>query len=49
MDVQKLGWSGTRTDRAGALARFYQDVLGLSLVHTEPHFWVFELPDENSC
>jgi catechol 2,3-dioxygenase-like lactoylglutathione lyase family enzyme len=46
MDVQQLGWSGTRTDRAEALARFYQDVLGLSLVHSEPHFWVFELPDE---
>jgi len=22
-------------------------VLGLRLVHTEPHFWVFELPDGN--
>ncbi len=29
------------------LERFYQDVLGLRLVHTEPHFWVFELPDGN--
>ena len=45
MDVRGLGWSGTRTDRAEALALFYQDVLGLDLVHTEPHFWVFELPD----
>ena len=47
MDVRQLGWSGTRTNRAEALARFYQDVLGLRLVHTEPHFWVFELPDGN--
>ena len=45
MDVRGLGWSGTRTDRAEALANFYQDVLGLELVHTEPHYWVFELPD----
>lgn len=44
MDIRSLGWSGTRTDRAEALADFYQRVLGLELVHTEPHFWVFELP-----
>ena len=45
MDIRGLGWSGTRTDRAGALAEFYQRVLGLDLVHTEPHLWLFELPD----
>ena len=45
MDVRGLGWTGTRTDRAEALAKFYQGVLGLDLVYTEPHFWVFELPD----
>jgi len=45
MDVRGLGWSGTRTDQAEALASFYQHVLGLDLVHTEPHSWVFELPD----
>ena len=45
MDIRGLGWSGTRTDRAEALAEFYQGVLGLNLVHSEPHFWVFELPD----
>jgi catechol 2,3-dioxygenase-like lactoylglutathione lyase family enzyme len=45
MDVVGLGWAGTRTDRAPELARFYQDVLGLRCVHTEPDFWVFELPD----
>ena len=44
MEITGLGWSGTRTDHDDALARFYQDVLGLRLVHTEPHFWVFELP-----
>ena len=29
------------------MARFYRDVLRLRLVHTEPDFWVFELPDGN--
>jgi catechol 2,3-dioxygenase-like lactoylglutathione lyase family enzyme len=45
MDIRSLGWSGTRTDRAEALAEFYRSVLGLDLIHTEPHFWIFELPD----
>jgi catechol 2,3-dioxygenase-like lactoylglutathione lyase family enzyme len=45
MDVIGLGWSGTRTDQAEALAQFYREVLGLALVHSEPHFWVFELRD----
>jgi catechol 2,3-dioxygenase-like lactoylglutathione lyase family enzyme len=45
MEVIGLGWAGTRTDRAPDLARFYRDVLGLQLVHTEPDFWVFALPD----
>ena len=47
MEVTGLGWSGTRTDRAEALAWFYEQVLGLRLIHTEPHFWVFQLPDGN--
>lgn len=45
MDVTGLGWLGTRTPHAEKLARFYEDVLGLNLVYTEPNFWVFELPD----
>jgi catechol 2,3-dioxygenase-like lactoylglutathione lyase family enzyme len=45
MDVVKLGWLGTRTRDAGALADFYANVLGLPLTHTEPGFWVFTLPD----
>ncbi|HEX6524018.1 MAG TPA: hypothetical protein VF070_29055 [Streptosporangiaceae bacterium] len=45
MEITGLGWCGTRTDRAGELAHFYEHVLGLSLVHTETDFWVFELPD----
>lgn len=45
MDVTSLGWVGTRTERSGELADFYEHVLGLELVHQEPGFWVFRLPD----
>lgn len=45
VEITGLGWCGTRTDRAGELAHFYEHVLGLRLVHTEPDFWVFELLD----
>jgi catechol 2,3-dioxygenase-like lactoylglutathione lyase family enzyme len=45
MEITGLGWCGTRTDRSGELAYFYEHVLGLRLVHTEAEFWVFELPD----
>jgi catechol 2,3-dioxygenase-like lactoylglutathione lyase family enzyme len=45
VDVTGLGWVGTRTERSEQLARFYEHVLGLKPVHTEPEFWVFELPD----
>ncbi|GIE06254.1 hypothetical protein Adu01nite_76040 [Paractinoplanes durhamensis] len=40
-----MGWLGTRTDRAEALAGFYRTVLGLRETYTEPGFWVFTLPD----
>lgn len=45
MEVASLGWVGTRTEHAAELAHFYQHVLHLDLVHQEPDFWVFELPD----
>jgi catechol 2,3-dioxygenase-like lactoylglutathione lyase family enzyme len=45
MEITGLGWCGTRTDRSGELAYFYEHVLGLRLVYTEADFWVFELPD----
>ncbi len=45
MDVTGLGWCGTRTERGQELADFYEHVLQLPLVHTEPGFWVFTLPD----
>lgn len=45
MEITGLGWSGTRTEHAEELAQFYENVLGLRRVHSEPEFWVFELPD----
>ncbi|MCU1443612.1 MAG: hypothetical protein JWQ59_1762 [Cryobacterium sp.] len=45
MDISRLGWAGTRTNRGQELADFYQHVLGLRLDYTEPGFWVFELPN----
>lgn len=44
MEITGLGWVGTRTDRSSELAAFYENVLGLRPVHTEPGFWVFALP-----
>jgi catechol 2,3-dioxygenase-like lactoylglutathione lyase family enzyme len=45
MEITGLGWCGTRTDSCAELAHFYEHVLGLTLVHEETDFWVFELPD----
>jgi catechol 2,3-dioxygenase-like lactoylglutathione lyase family enzyme len=45
MRVTSLGWLGTRTAAAEELAHFYEQVLGLRLMHQEEGFWVFELPD----
>jgi catechol 2,3-dioxygenase-like lactoylglutathione lyase family enzyme len=45
MQITGLGWCGTRTTHSDQLADFYEHVLQLPLVHQEPGFWVFELPD----
>jgi catechol 2,3-dioxygenase-like lactoylglutathione lyase family enzyme len=45
MEITGLGWCGTRSERAAELAHFYQQVLGLRLVHQEAGLWVFGLPD----
>lgn len=45
MEITSLGWVGTRTARCDELASFYKDVLGFKLVHDEPGFWVYQLPD----
>jgi catechol 2,3-dioxygenase-like lactoylglutathione lyase family enzyme len=44
MKVTGLGWAGTRTNRAAELSGFYENVLGLPVVHREEGFWVHELP-----
>jgi catechol 2,3-dioxygenase-like lactoylglutathione lyase family enzyme len=45
MEITGLGWLGTRTDQAEALAGFYRDVLGLQETLTSDGFWMFTLPD----
>ena len=45
MQVYRLAWLGARTERYDAMVRFYRDVLHLSLVHQEPDFTVFCLPN----
>jgi catechol 2,3-dioxygenase-like lactoylglutathione lyase family enzyme len=48
MEITGLGWVGTRTDRSVELAAFYENVLGLRPVHTEPGFWAFTLANGRS-
>jgi hypothetical protein len=38
MNVIGLGWSGTRTDHASELSEFYEQMLGLPVVHREEDF-----------
>ena len=45
MRITGLGWCGTRTDHEDELARFYEDVLCLPLLHQEPGLRVYVLPD----
>jgi catechol 2,3-dioxygenase-like lactoylglutathione lyase family enzyme len=43
--LQKIGWVGTRTENAEAMAHFLGDVLGLRFIHHDDDIWVFQLPD----
>ncbi len=45
MELLKIGWLGTRTDRGAEMADLLQTVLGLRLVHRDLDLWVFQLPD----
>jgi catechol 2,3-dioxygenase-like lactoylglutathione lyase family enzyme len=45
MEIIKLGWVGTRTERAEPTVAFFRDVLGLRLEPQQRGFWVFKLPD----
>lgn len=44
MDVRRLGWLGTRTDRFTETTRFFRDVLGLATFYEEPDFAMLALP-----
>lgn len=45
MELLKIGWLGTRTDKGAEMADLLQTVLGLRLVHRDLDLWVFQLPD----
>ena len=45
MKVVKLAWVGTRTQRAGETADFFQHVMGLDLMIESDDFYVLRLPD----
>lgn len=45
MKLVKIGWMGTRTDNAEAMADFFGRVLGLRFSHRDEGVWVFQLPD----
>jgi catechol 2,3-dioxygenase-like lactoylglutathione lyase family enzyme len=45
MKIIKLGWVGTRTERAEQTVAFLRDVLGLRPEAQQQGFWLFKLPD----
>jgi hypothetical protein len=45
MHLRKIGWLGTRTDKAQEMADLFGRVLGIPFSHGEEDFWVFQLPD----
>ena len=45
MKIIKLGWVGTRTERAEQTVAFFRGVLGLRPELQQQGFWVFKLPD----
>jgi glyoxylase I family protein len=45
VNVLKIGFVGTRTDRPQAMADFLERVLGLRPTHSGDDMWAFELPD----
>ena len=44
MNVKRLGWLGTRTDRFDETTIFFRDVLGLDVEHEEEGFGMYRLP-----
>ena len=45
MEIIKLAWVGTRTERAEPTVAFFRDLLGLRLDLELQDFWVLKLPD----
>jgi catechol 2,3-dioxygenase-like lactoylglutathione lyase family enzyme len=45
MEIIKLAWVGTRTDRPEPTVAFFRDVLGLRLDLQREGFWMLKLPD----
>ncbi len=45
MEIIKLAWVGTRTDRAEQTVAFFRDLLGLRPAVELDDFWVLKLPD----
>lgn len=45
MKVLKIGFVGTRTDRAGEMTEFLEEVLGLQPDKTGDDTWAYRLPD----
>ena len=45
MEIQGIGWLGTRTEEFEATARFFGETMGLTAEHEEPDFAVFRLPN----
>ena len=43
MEIQGIGWLGTRTEEFEATARFFGETMGLPAEHEEPDFAVFRL------
>jgi catechol 2,3-dioxygenase-like lactoylglutathione lyase family enzyme len=44
MDVRRVGFVGTRTDRFSETTRFFRDVLGLATSYEAPDFVMLALP-----
>lgn len=44
MDVRRIGFMGTRTDRFAETTRFFRDVLGLAPYHERTDFAMLALP-----
>ena len=45
MQVKRLAWLGTRTEKVDETTAFFRDVLGIPVLHEEPGFAMLKLPD----